>query len=93
MHIYRDALFKLHTQSRGSIALLECNGNSLEKEREGLVVMCNGLLMPANIREQTGPMQSQLEEEKKARHGQQSHAGGFSSCGYSSGFTRCIRYV
>ena len=50
-------LYKLHdacgVQHRGSIALLECNGHSLEKEREGLVVMCNGLLKPANITEQT----------------------------------------
>ena len=46
-----DSLYNLYTtcvvQYRGSIALLECNGHSLEKEREGLLVMCNGLMMSA----------------------------------------------
>ena len=52
-----DTLYKFHTacgaQYRGSLALLECNGHSLEKEREGLVVLCNGLLTPANMKEHT----------------------------------------
>ena len=33
--------------------MLGCNGHTLEEEREGVVVMCNGLLTPANITEQT----------------------------------------
>ena len=65
-------------------------------------VMCNGLLTPANIPDQTETIRAKgtrglnCNWDKMVRPGQQGVLlpfSGFSSCGYSSSFSRCIQYV
>ena len=59
IEIHRDTLYTLHAtcgaQYRGSIVVLECNGHSLEEEWEGLVVMCDALLISVSELQASGP--------------------------------------